>query len=85
MNRLVQISCFVALVACGRPSPANPAAEESQGLSSASCGADCTSSITCRDVFSACRYCGISGCSATLPATPTPDAGIDAAPGSTKP
>jgi len=83
MSRLVLLLAVIA--ACSRPLTTTPASEEAQGLSSASCNADCTSSITCRDVFSSCRFCSGGVCSATLPADPKPDAGIDAAPGGTGP
>jgi hypothetical protein len=75
------------LAACSRPTPPIPATEQAAAIATASCGADCTSSLTCRDVVSSCRYCSNGICSATLPAepTPAPDAGIDAAPGGTEP
>lgn len=80
---MIRIAFLLVLLAgCGHPM--DPAREEAQGLSSASCFADCTSSLTCRDVFSSCRFCGPDGrCSATLPADPIPDAGVDTTPGGT--
>lgn len=85
MNILLLIATL-ATVACSRPTPPVPATEQAASISTASCGQDCTSSITCHDIISSCRYCGLDGrCSATLPADPKPDAGIDAAPGGTSP
>jgi len=75
---MIRIAFLLTLVACGRPTPPIPANERS--VSTASCQADCTSSITCRDVFSSCRFCSGGICSATLPADPKSplDAGTDA-------
>lgn len=77
MNRLASL---LILVACTRPTPPIPATEQADSIATASCGADCTVSLTCRDVFSSCRFCSLGVCSATLPADPKPplDAGIDA-------
>lgn len=75
---MIRITLLLALAACTRPTPGDPAKEEAQGPSSASCLDDCTSSITCRNVFSSCRFCGPDGrCSSTLPADPARDAGTD--------
>lgn len=81
---MIRLATLLAIIgACYRQPTTTPAAEEAQGLSSASCNADCTASITCRDVFSSCRFCSGGVCTATLPADPKPDAGVDAPPGGT--
>lgn len=83
---MIRIAFFLSIVACARPTPSAPVTEQAQDISTASCGQDCASSITCNSVFSSCRYCSpFSGCSSGLPADPKPDAGIDAAPGGTSP
>lgn len=83
---MTRLAILLFVVACTRPSPPVPATEQQQAIATASCGQDCTSSITCRDIITACRYCGPDGrCSATLPADPKPDAGVDATSGGTTP
>lgn len=83
MTKPMLLVAIAATVACSRPAPTVPATEHAQAISTAQCGADCTSSLNCRDIFSSCRFCSLGICSSTLPADPTPDAGIDAAPGGT--
>lgn len=77
-----RIAILITVIACSRPTPPVPATDQAAAISTASCGADCTSSITCHDFFSSCRFCSLGRCSATLPADPVPlpDAGIDASP-----
>lgn len=83
---MTRLAILLFVVACTRPSPPVPATEQQQAIATASCGQDCTSSITCANVISSCRYCSPWGtCSSTLPADPKPDAGVDAAPGGTTP
>lgn len=81
-----RIAILITVVACSRPAPPIPATEQAQSIATASCGADCTSSITCHNIISSCRFCSLGRCSSTLPADPKLDAGIiDAAPGGTTP
>jgi hypothetical protein len=80
---MMRISLLFALSACARPTPPIPATEQADAIGTESCGADCTSSLSCKDVTSRCRFCSPWGtCSATLPADPK-DAGIDAGDGTT--
>lgn len=83
---MIRVAFLLAIAACTRPAPPVPATEQMESIATASCGQDCASSLTCSSPFSRCRYCSpFNGCSATLPADPTPDAGVDAAPGGTQP
>lgn len=77
----MKLLLVLAIAACSRPAAPAPPSESAARVSSASCGAPCTVSQTCSDVFSSCRFCFAGQCSATLPAQPTTvDAGIDATP-----